>query len=133
MINLPLTPKYLEQLLIELDKQIPYTLNEEIFDDILARSQGSVLNDVLSVSNFNDIFYAIRDGRTLKLILDNHTYIACAQFYDEVASDDYKSLGFEIVGTMRAISGTNNTIRLKVGFEMLAGSIRMYEKIVTEV
>lgn len=87
------------------------------------KNEGSVVDDIMSNAEFNELFEAIRRGDTLKIVVQDKLYMISEASVSEIASDGYRTIEYEVYGTF-----DRTAKRLKIGLEMLGGSIRLYEK-----
>ena len=133
----PLTPKaletYLRKALTEIENNAVFTFDGIDISTIMSTANNTTINDICSVADFNRIYEAVKDGNTIKVIIDGSVCVASSADYTEVSSDEYKYVCFTFIGAFKTITGTSTTKVFKFALELLAGSIRLCDKSVVGI
>lgn len=130
----PLTPKKLQEWLQTIITKFDvFTFDNIAIMQIIAKPQNTIINDVCSVDDFNAMFNAVKNGSTLKLVIDSSIYMVPTANVNEISDSDYKYVCFNFLGTFESLTGTTTFKHLKIGIEMLAGSIRLCDKSITDL
>lgn len=117
----------------ELEKAKTFTFDGIDISAIMATANNTTINNICTVEDFNTIFEAVKNGNTIKVIIDGTVCVASSADYTEVASDSYKYICFTFIGPFKTITDTSTTKVFKFALELLAGSIRLCDKSVVGI
>lgn len=86
--KLPLTPIEVEKYLL---KVLGYNIDFNLLYSIYTtKNAGSSLNDLLTITTFNELYAAIVAGNNIKCVTTNKSINILAVECEEIASDDFK-------------------------------------------
>lgn len=133
----PLTPKvlemYLRKALAEIETSKTFTFDGIDIYTIMSTANNTTIDNICSVADFNRIFEAVKEGYTIKIVIDGSVSLASYADYTEIASDNYKYVSFVFVGSFKSITGTATTKVFKFALELFENSIRLCDKSVVGI